>query len=155
MASLGEFIYLAYNGDQLVSWSRACDSYGKFCSRLKIALALHVIAVCCFLVLAVISAYRVFRTFDPPFVPSKEGDQQERTQNFSGPFLTEELMLLLTSFMLTVSDKQMYPRVYWRSPSYKDLLFIFLPFFFTFSFSWSKEAHAIATHRHHRWNRLF
>lgn len=78
MAALVEFLYLTYNGDQVVSWSEACVSYGKFCSRVKIALILHVIAVCCFLGLAVISAYRVFRRFDPPFVPSKEG-QQDRT----------------------------------------------------------------------------
>ncbi|KAK4420774.1 putative beta-1,3-galactosyltransferase 2 [Sesamum alatum] len=79
LASLMEFLYLAYNGDQLVSWSQACASYSKFCSRLKIALALHVIAVCCFLVLAVISAYRVFRRYDPPFLPSKEGEQATTT----------------------------------------------------------------------------
>ncbi|GFQ01685.1 CASP-like protein 2d1 [Phtheirospermum japonicum] len=41
MAALGEFIYLAYNGDRVVSWSRACGSYGNICSRLKVALALH------------------------------------------------------------------------------------------------------------------
>ncbi|KAK6132872.1 hypothetical protein DH2020_033383 [Rehmannia glutinosa] len=78
MAALGDFLYLAYNGDQVISWSEACASYGKFCSRLKLALGLHVISVCCFLVLAVISAYRVFRRFEPPFVPSKECEQ-ERT----------------------------------------------------------------------------
>ncbi|KAL0320807.1 UNVERIFIED_CONTAM: CASP-like protein 2D1 [Sesamum radiatum] len=79
LATLVEFLYLAYNGDQVVSWSQACASYGKFCSRLKIALSLHVIAVCCFLVLAVISAFRVFRRYDPPFVPSKEGEQAAAT----------------------------------------------------------------------------
>ncbi|GFP98149.1 CASP-like protein 2d1 [Phtheirospermum japonicum] len=78
MAALGEFIYLAYNGDRVVSWSRACGSYGNICSRLKVALALHAIAVCCFVVLAVISAYRIFRRFEPPLIPSKECDQ-ERT----------------------------------------------------------------------------
>ncbi|KAK4386967.1 CASP-like protein 2D1 [Sesamum angolense] len=79
LATLVEFLYLAYNGDQVVSWSQACASYGKFCSRLKIALSLHVIAVGCFLVLAVISAFRVFRRYDPPFVPSKEGEQAAAT----------------------------------------------------------------------------
>lgn len=78
MAALVEFLYLAYNGDQMVSWSSGCVSYGKFCSRLKIALILHVIAVCCFLVLALISAYRLFRRFDPPYVPSKD-PLQDRT----------------------------------------------------------------------------
>ncbi|KAL7130949.1 hypothetical protein ABFS83_13G166500 [Erythranthe nasuta] len=77
MAAQGEFIYLAYNGDRVVSWSQACDSYGEFCSRVKLALSLHVIAVCCFLVLAVISAYRVFRKFDPPFdLPSSKDAEQ-------------------------------------------------------------------------------
>ncbi|KAI3456918.1 hypothetical protein Pfo_013581 [Paulownia fortunei] len=78
MAAQWEFLYLAYNGDRVVSWSEACASYGKFCNRLKLGLGLHVVAVCCFLVLAVISAYRVFRRFEPPFVPSKEAEQ-ERT----------------------------------------------------------------------------
>lgn len=79
MAALVEFLYLAYDGDRVVSWSEACVSYGKFCNRLKIALILHAIAVCCFLILAVISAYRVFRRFDPPFVLSKDGQHQQDT----------------------------------------------------------------------------
>ncbi|KAL8505552.1 hypothetical protein ACS0TY_016698 [Phlomoides rotata] len=80
MAATVEFVYLVYNGDRLVTWSEACASYSSFCNRLKIALALHVIAVCCFLVLAVISSYRVFRTFDPPLPPCKDDDvEQEMT----------------------------------------------------------------------------
>ncbi|KAL7103453.1 hypothetical protein ACP275_08G179800 [Erythranthe tilingii] len=75
LAATSEFLYLAYNGDKVVSWSQACDTYGKFCSRLRIALVLHIIVVCCFLVLSVISAYRVFRRFGPPFVPSEEGER--------------------------------------------------------------------------------
>ncbi|KAL2476328.1 Uncharacterized protein Adt_37064 [Abeliophyllum distichum] len=78
MAATVEFLYLAYNGDQEVSWSEACGTYGKFCNRLKLALALYVIAVCCLLVLAVISAFRFFRRFEPPFLPSKDA-AQERT----------------------------------------------------------------------------
>ncbi|KAG8386115.1 hypothetical protein BUALT_Bualt03G0115500 [Buddleja alternifolia] len=80
MAAQGEFLYLAYNGDRVVSWSEACASYGNFCSRLKLALALNVISVCCFLVLGVISAYRVFRRFEPPYVPPTPKEaQQEMT----------------------------------------------------------------------------
>ncbi|KAL3639974.1 hypothetical protein CASFOL_014942 [Castilleja foliolosa] len=78
IAALVEFFYLLDNGDRPVSWSRACGSYGYFCSRLKVGLALHAIAVCCFVVLAVISAYRIFRRFEPPLIPSAECDQ-ERT----------------------------------------------------------------------------
>ncbi|KAL8462517.1 hypothetical protein ACS0TY_032723 [Phlomoides rotata] len=76
MTAQGEFLYLAYNGDLEVSWSRGCASYGRFCNRLKVAVALHVIAVCCSLVLAVISAFRLFARFPPPFFPSKRDDQQ-------------------------------------------------------------------------------
>lgn len=77
MAAQVEFLYLAYNGDQEVTWSQGCASYGNFCNRLKVVVALHVIAVCCFLVLAVISAFRLFTRFQPPFLPSKSDDHQQ------------------------------------------------------------------------------
>lgn len=65
-ATAAEILYLAYNGDQEVTWSEACSTFGRFCNRLKIALALQVIALCCFLILAVISAYRLFSRYSPP-----------------------------------------------------------------------------------------
>ncbi|KAG6758373.1 hypothetical protein POTOM_038718 [Populus tomentosa] len=72
-----EILYLAYNGDREVSWSEACTSYGKFCYRMKLAAILHALALSCFIILAVISAYRAFSIFEPPLVPSKavEGDR--------------------------------------------------------------------------------
>ncbi|KAJ6983194.1 hypothetical protein NC653_026107 [Populus alba x Populus x berolinensis] len=72
-----EILYLAYNGDREVSWSEACTSYGKFCYRMKLAVILHALALSCFIILAVISAYRAFSIFEPPLVPSKvvEGDR--------------------------------------------------------------------------------
>lgn len=81
-AAGGEILYLAYNGDQEVTWSEACSTFGKFCNRLKIALGLQVISICCFIILAVISAYRLFSRYNPPFVPSssnniKECDEEE------------------------------------------------------------------------------
>ena len=69
-AAVLEILYLAYKGDRGVTWSEACASYGKFCSRLNLALALHALALSCFLLLALISAYRVFSMFHPP-LPSK------------------------------------------------------------------------------------
>ncbi|KAL3503522.1 hypothetical protein ACH5RR_037971 [Cinchona calisaya] len=77
MAALGEILYLAYNGDQKVTWSEACTSFGMFCQRLKLILAFHVVALCCFLLLAVISAYRLFSRFDPPILPSKEAEEEQ------------------------------------------------------------------------------
>ncbi|TXG67561.1 hypothetical protein EZV62_008836 [Acer yangbiense] len=58
-AAVMEIIYLAYNGDQKVTWSESCSSYGKFCYRMKLALIFHALALVCFIVLAVISAYRI------------------------------------------------------------------------------------------------
>ncbi|MCL7039791.1 hypothetical protein MKW94_004360 [Papaver nudicaule] len=65
-ASVTEILYLGYNGDKEVSWSEACSTYGRFCSRVKVALILHVFAFLCFLILSIISAFRVFSKFDPP-----------------------------------------------------------------------------------------
>ncbi|KDP39143.1 hypothetical protein JCGZ_00900 [Jatropha curcas] len=70
-AALMEIVYLAYNGDQEVTWSEACNSFGKFCHKMKLALVLHFLVLCCFFVLAVISAYRAFSVFEPP-VSSKQ-----------------------------------------------------------------------------------
>lgn len=76
-AAVMEILYLAYNGDQEITWSEACSSYGKFCNKMKVALVLHALVLCCFIVLAVISAYRVFSLFEPP-LSSKEVEE-ERT----------------------------------------------------------------------------
>lgn len=69
--SFGEIVYLAYNGNPKVTWSEACSSYGRFCGRLNVILAFHLIALLCFFVLSLISAFRVFTRFEPP-LSSKE-----------------------------------------------------------------------------------
>lgn len=74
-AAVIDVIYLAYNGDKEVSWSEACTTYGRFCSRMKFALVFHMLSFFCFLVMAVISAYRVFSMFEPP-LPYKEVQEQ-------------------------------------------------------------------------------
>ncbi|KAL5583608.1 hypothetical protein UlMin_016050 [Ulmus minor] len=74
-AAAFEILYLAYNGDKEVTWSEACKSYGKFCSRMKVAFVFHALAFFCFLVLALISAYRVFSMFEPPSVSNKEVEE--------------------------------------------------------------------------------
>ncbi|KAL8215730.1 hypothetical protein R6Q57_022567 [Mikania cordata] len=38
VGSIGEILYLAYNGNQKVTWSEACSSYGRFCGRLNLIL---------------------------------------------------------------------------------------------------------------------
>ncbi|XP_054782446.1 CASP-like protein 2D1 [Prosopis cineraria] len=75
VAAAMEIYYLAYNGDKEVSWSQACESYGRFCSKVKLALIFHFLALCCFLVLAVISDYRAFSLFEPPCANFKAEEQ--------------------------------------------------------------------------------
>ncbi|GMH28088.1 hypothetical protein Nepgr_029931 [Nepenthes gracilis] len=76
-AAAVETLYLAYKGDVEITWSEACNSYGRFCNKLKMALILHFLALCCFLALAVISAYRAFSLFEPT-VPINQAEE-ERT----------------------------------------------------------------------------
>ncbi|KAK7293371.1 hypothetical protein RJT34_16236 [Clitoria ternatea] len=65
-AAVMEIYYLVYNGAKEDSWSEGCSSYGRFCTKVKLALILHTITFCCFFVLAMISAFRAFSVFDPP-----------------------------------------------------------------------------------------
>ncbi|XP_039140234.1 CASP-like protein 2D1 [Dioscorea cayenensis subsp. rotundata] len=77
MAAVVELVYLANEGDAKVSWSSACNYYEKFCNRAQVSLALHVMAMVCFLILSLISAYKTFSKFDAPSYPSKEVGEQE------------------------------------------------------------------------------
>ncbi|XP_074310908.1 CASP-like protein 2D1 [Silene latifolia] len=74
-AAGAEMWYLAYKGDVQVSWSEACTAYGMFCNKLKLAFILHFLAMFCFFVLALISAFRAFSMFDPPLSKDVEDDQ--------------------------------------------------------------------------------
>uniref|UniRef100_A0A1D1Z9Q8 CASP-like protein n=1 Tax=Anthurium amnicola TaxID=1678845 RepID=A0A1D1Z9Q8_9ARAE len=77
-SAVAEVLYLAYNGDRDVSWSEACDYYGKFCGKAKLSLIFHFLASGCFMALSLISAYRVFGNFGVPFDLSspEEGPEQ-------------------------------------------------------------------------------
>ncbi|VVB16046.1 unnamed protein product [Arabis nemorensis] len=66
VAGATEIVYLLNKGDTIVTWSEMCSSYPHFCSKLTIALGLHVFVLLSFLILSVISAYRAFSLFDPP-----------------------------------------------------------------------------------------
>lgn len=78
-AAGAELSYLAYKGDVDISWSEACSAYGKFCTNLKLAVLLHFLALFCFLILAVISAFRAFSMFDPPIPINAQVDEVVRT----------------------------------------------------------------------------
>ncbi|CAH8279713.1 unnamed protein product [Arabidopsis lyrata] len=66
VAGATEIVYLLNKGDKIVTWSEMCSSYPHYCSKLTIALGLHVFVLFFFLFLSVISAYRAFSPFDPP-----------------------------------------------------------------------------------------
>lgn len=66
VAGATEIVYLLNKGDIIVTWSEMCSSYPHYCSKLSIALGLHVFVLLSFLILSVISAYRAFSLFDPP-----------------------------------------------------------------------------------------
>ncbi|XP_020577555.1 CASP-like protein 2D1 [Phalaenopsis equestris] len=75
-SSAAELLYLAHEGDREVSWSEVCSYFGNFCSKGKASLVLHFLALLCFICLSLISAFRVFRNFEPPPVSAKgEGRQ--------------------------------------------------------------------------------
>ncbi|CAL1384612.1 unnamed protein product [Linum trigynum] len=79
-AGVSEIVYLAYYGDRTVSWSEACRSYPSFCSRMKLAVILHALALFCFIAFTVISAYRAFSLFEPPsLASSKEVEEADNT----------------------------------------------------------------------------
>ena len=75
VSAVAETSNLMYNGAREVSWSEACISYGKFCNKLILILRVNALAFLFFLILALISAYRVFSLYEPPCMPSKEVEE--------------------------------------------------------------------------------
>ncbi|KAF7141195.1 hypothetical protein RHSIM_Rhsim06G0183200 [Rhododendron simsii] len=61
-----EVLYLAYNGDEAVTWSEACVSFGGFCRRSVASVAITFAAVLCYAALSLISSYRLFSKYDAP-----------------------------------------------------------------------------------------
>ncbi|KAJ4783014.1 CASP-like protein [Rhynchospora pubera] len=65
-SAVSEILYLAEKGDREVSWSEVCSYFGSFCQKTKVSLGLHFVALLCFIVLSLISAFRLFSKFDAP-----------------------------------------------------------------------------------------
>ncbi|XP_043723498.1 CASP-like protein 2A1 [Telopea speciosissima] len=69
-----EVVYLAYKGDEAVTWSEACVSFGGFCRKATTSVIITFAAVACYAGLSFISSYRLFSRFDPPVsYPSNKG----------------------------------------------------------------------------------
>lgn len=61
-----EVVYLAYKGDEAVTWSEACGSFGGFCRRAVVSTAITFAVVLCYAALSLISSYRLFSKYDAP-----------------------------------------------------------------------------------------
>ncbi|PSS16054.1 CASP-like protein [Actinidia chinensis var. chinensis] len=66
-------MYLAYKGDEAVTWSEACMSYGSFCQKAVAAIAVTFVVVLCYAVLSLISSYRLFSEYDAPVCHNTKG----------------------------------------------------------------------------------
>ncbi|KAK3002625.1 hypothetical protein RJ639_020466 [Escallonia herrerae] len=61
-----EVVFLAYNGDKAITWSEACVSFGGFCHKATASIVITFGVVICYVVLSLISSYRLFSKYDAP-----------------------------------------------------------------------------------------
>ncbi|XP_078165646.1 CASP-like protein 2A1 [Carex rostrata] len=61
-----EILYLAYNGDENVTWSKQCTVFDKFCSKATTSVGITFGAVACYVLLSLISSYRLFSSYAAP-----------------------------------------------------------------------------------------
>ncbi|XP_076916020.1 CASP-like protein 2A1 [Bidens hawaiensis] len=61
-----EVAFLTYKGDVAVTWSEACGSYGHFCKQATASITITFLVVICYILLSLISAYRLFSKYDAP-----------------------------------------------------------------------------------------
>ncbi|XP_062186287.1 CASP-like protein 2A1 [Phragmites australis] len=73
-AASAELLYLAYHGDKEVTWSEACGAFGSFCRQARTSVAITFGSVLCYILLSLISSYRLFSAYEAP-VPSSMGNK--------------------------------------------------------------------------------
>ncbi|RZB81180.1 CASP-like protein 2A2 [Glycine soja] len=61
-----EVLYLAENGDAATTWSSACGSFGRFCHKVTASVAITFVAVFCYVLLSLVSSYKLFTKYDAP-----------------------------------------------------------------------------------------
>ncbi|KAF5780648.1 putative casparian strip membrane protein [Helianthus annuus] len=61
-----ELTFLAYKGDVTVTWSEACGTYGHFCKQATASIIITFLVVICYILLSLISSYRLFSKYDAP-----------------------------------------------------------------------------------------
>ncbi|KAA8524929.1 hypothetical protein F0562_011433 [Nyssa sinensis] len=70
-----EVMYLAYKGDEAITWSEACESFGGFCRKATASIAITFLVVICYALLSLISSYRIFSKYDAPIGYNGKGIQ--------------------------------------------------------------------------------
>lgn len=73
-----EIIYLAYNGDEAVTWSKECGVFNSFCNKATTSVGITFGAVACYVLLSLISSYRLFSAYEAP-IPFLSGKSVEVT----------------------------------------------------------------------------
>ncbi|XP_074555674.1 CASP-like protein 2A1 [Curcuma longa] len=68
-----EILYLAYKGNENVTWSKSCGMFDTFCRRATTSVGITFGSVVCYVLLSLISSYRLFSGFEAPipFLSSK------------------------------------------------------------------------------------
>ncbi|RZR83210.1 hypothetical protein BHM03_00009779 [Ensete ventricosum] len=68
-----EIVYLAYMGAEKVTWSKECSAFDGFCRRATTSLGFTFGSVACYVLLSLVSSYRLFSNYDTPitFLSSK------------------------------------------------------------------------------------
>ncbi|KAF3449201.1 hypothetical protein FNV43_RR09929 [Rhamnella rubrinervis] len=61
-----EVLYLAYNGDLAITWTAACESFGRFCHKGTASVAITFVVVACYALLSLISSYKLFSKYEAP-----------------------------------------------------------------------------------------
>lgn len=68
-----EVLYLAEKGDTATTWSSACGSFGPFCHKVTASIAITFAAVVCYVLLSLISSYKLFSKYDAPLSNPAKG----------------------------------------------------------------------------------
>ncbi|KAI9118539.1 hypothetical protein K1719_010871 [Acacia pycnantha] len=61
-----EALYLVEKGNASTLWSSACGYFGRFCHKATASVAITFLAVVCYVLLSLISSYKLFSKFDAP-----------------------------------------------------------------------------------------
>ncbi|KAG0477907.1 hypothetical protein HPP92_012626 [Vanilla planifolia] len=69
VSAASEILYLSYKGDEEVTWSRACVIYAGFCHKATASIGVTFGAVVCYVLVSLISSYRLFTTYHAPNLP--------------------------------------------------------------------------------------